>query len=588
MRSWESLRRVNAIAPAVFAGLIAVVVACGPSPAPTGPTAAAAPTQAALANTPVVAAGGTPLTTFVTQVPATVAPTTAPVATVAAAATATPAATAGGTLHLALASEPDALDPAKTIQLIADSINTHIYERLVYIGQDRQPHPWLAQKWDISPDGKQITFTLRQGIKFHDGTPLDAAAVKFDFDRILDPATASPAKAQMGSLESVDAVDPQTVRFNFTEPYAPFFTNISLGYGGIVSPTAVQKFGDAFGHNPVGSGPFRFKSWDAGQKITLERNPDYKNPRDDETNKGAPYVDALEWKFIPEAATRLAALQSGELDVSDVDFQQAPTIQNSSNLQLIVWKDALDMDFIEFANKEPFTDAAVRKAIAYSIDRDSIVKTAWNGYATVNLNPIPTGVAGWDAGLGQQYGYAYDLDKAKQALTDGGWAPGDDGVMAKDGKPLAFTLLVYSGNEPAKSASELIQSALNSIGMKVDIQLMDFGSELPVLKAGNFDADWMRWTWPDPVIESLLWKSPGWTNQMNDPQLDQLASAADGQLDPTKRLEAVKAIQTYVLKNAYVAPIGTDWILQAATNKVKGYQWDAVGYPMLIDVSLTQ
>ncbi|MBV9547724.1 MAG: ABC transporter substrate-binding protein, partial [Chloroflexi bacterium] len=90
---------------------------------------------------------------------------------------------------MALSSEPDALDPAKTIQLIADSVNNQIYERLVYIGKDRQPHPWLAQKWEISPDGKQITFTLRPGVKFHDGTNLDAAAVKFDFDRILDPAT---------------------------------------------------------------------------------------------------------------------------------------------------------------------------------------------------------------------------------------------------------------------------------------------------------------------------------------------------------------------------------------------------------------
>lgn len=562
---------------AVGAAVTSLVAACGPA-APAAPTAGPAATPQALANTPVVATGGTPLTTFVTPVPATLTP--------APAATATPATRAGGTLHMALSSEPDALDPAKTIQLIADSVNNHIYERLVYIGKDRQPHPWLAEKWDISPDGKQITFTLRPGLKFHDGTDLDAAAVKFDFDRILDPATASPAKAQMGTLQSVEAVDSKTVRFNFDEPYAPFFTNISLGYGGIVSPTAVKKFGDTFGHNPVGSGPFRFKSWDAGQKITLERNPDYKNVRDDEQNKGAPYLDAIEYRFIPEAATRLAALQSGELDISDVDVQQAPSIQSNANLQLIIWKDALDMDFLEYANKEPFTDASVRKAIAYSIDRDSIVKTAWNGFANVNLNPIPTGVAGWDASVGQQNGYPYSLEKAKQALADGGWTPGDDGVMTKDGKPLAFTILVYSNNEPAKSATQLIQSALNSIGMKVDIQIMDFGSELPVLKAGNFDVDWMRWTWPDPVIESLLWKSPGWTNQMNDPELDKLASAADGQLDAAKRIQAVKDIQTYVLKQAYIAPIATDWILQAATAKVKGYQWDAVGYPTLIDVSL--
>jgi peptide/nickel transport system substrate-binding protein len=604
-----------------FFGLVAggaasvlVVAACS-SPAPAGSPAAAttAPgaTQAVLANTPVV--GGTPLSTFSTPVPspaAAVAASPAPAGSPAAAAAASPKPAAspavaaaspvaaaaptpagaapkvGGTLHQALINEPDALDPHKTIQLIADSVNTHIYDRLVYIGRDRQPHPWVAEHWDISPDGTQITFTIRKGIKFHDGTDLDGAAVKANFDRILDPATASPAKAQMGTLTSVDLVDPSTVRFNFSEPYAPFFTNISLGYGGIVSPTAVQKYGDSFGHNPVGSGPFRMKQWDAGQQILLERNPDYKNYRDDESNKGPAYVDTLEYKFIPEAPTRLAALQSGELDISDVDVQQAPTIQGDPKFQLIVWKDALDMNFIEYANKAPFTDMAVRQAIASSIDRDSIVKTAWNSYATANLNPIPAGVAGWDQSIGQQYGYAFDLTKAKKYLTDGGYAPGADGVMAKDGMPLAFTMLVYSGNEPGKTAAEIIQSALNSIGMKVDIQIIEFGSELPQLRDGKFDVDWMRWTWPDPVIESLLFKSPGWTNQMNDPEVDKLTAVADKELDPAKRLAAVKDIQTYLLQKAYIAPIATDWILAAANTRVKGYEWDAIGYPMLVDVSL--
>ncbi|MDQ6670555.1 MAG: ABC transporter substrate-binding protein [Chloroflexota bacterium] len=492
----------------------------------------------------------------------------------------------GGTLHLALINEPDALDPHKTIQLIADSVNTNIYDRLVYIGRDRQPHPWLAEKWDISPDGLQVTFTIRTGVKFHDGTDLDGAAVKANFDRILDPATASPAKAQMGTLQSVDLVDPSSVRFNFSEPYAPFFTNISLGYGGIVSPAAINKFGDTFGHNPVGSGPLRLKTWDAGQQIVLERNPDYKNYRDDEQNKGPAYVDAIEYKFIPEAPTRLAALQSGELDISDVDVQQAPTIQADSKFQLIVWKDATDMNFIEYANKAPFTDLAVRQALASSIDREAIVKTAWNGYATANLNPIPAGVAGWDQSIGQQYGYAYDLARAKKYLTDAGYTPGADGVLEKNGNPLAFTLLVYSGSEPSKTAAEIIQSAVNSIGMKVDIQIIEFGSELPLLRDGKFDADWMRWTWPDPVIESLLFKTPGWTNQMGDPDVDKLAAVADRELDPAKRLAAVKDIETYLLQKAYIAPIATDWLLVAANSKVKGYQWDAIGYPMLVDVSL--
>jgi len=576
-----SRRQLLAFAASMAGG--AILTACGGGTAPTATTAASASSApaTALANTPVTA-GGTPLSTFATAVPATSAP-----AAGSAAAGGTPqAAATGGTMHLATSAEPDALDPAKTIQLNADSFNDNLYDRLVFIGPDRLPHPWLSEKWDISQDGKQITFTIRKGIKFHDGTDLDGAAVKFSFDRILDPATASPAKAQIGTLQSVDLVDPVTVRFNFSAPYAPFFTNVSLGYGGIVSPTAVKKSGDAFGHNPVGSGPFKLKEWVTGQRITLERYADYKNFRTDGTNTGSAYLDALEFKIIADTATRLAALQSGELDVSDVDVQQIDKIKSDPKYQIVIWKDATDMDFFEYANKEPFTDLAVRQAIAYSIDRDSIVKSAWNGYATANLNPQPVGVAGWDAAIGQQYGYAFNLDKAKKVLADGGYTPGPNNILQKNGKPLAFTMLVYSNSPPAKTAAEIVQATLQSIGIKMDIQIIEFGAEQPLLSAGKFDLDFMRWTWPDPVIESLLFKSPGWTKQLSDPDLDKLLAVADTTLDPEKRVAANHEIQKYILQKAYIAPIATDWIIRAARANVKGYAWDAIGYPRYVNMSL--
>lgn len=569
--------------------LTALLAACGGAPATatsTTSTSAAAPTP--LANTPVTA-GGTPLTTFATPPPAASPAAASPTTRAAApAAGGTPAGTKGGTLKLASSIDPDALDPAKTIQLAADSFNNNLYERLVYIGRDRLPHPWVAEKWTISPDGKEITFTIRKGITFHDGTGLDPTAVKFSFDRILDPATASPAKAQMGTLQKVELVGNTDVRFTFQEPYAPFFTNISLGYGGIVSPTAVQKYGTNFGHNPVGSGPFKLKEWVAGQRIVLERNDAWQNVRTDAPNTGVALLDAIEWRIIADAPTRLAALQSGELDISDVDVQQVDKIKSDPKYQLIIWKEALDHNFIEYANKEPFTDLAVRQAIAYSIDRDSIVKSAWNGYATPNLNPQPVGVAGWDASLGQQYGYPFNLDKAKKVLADAGYTAGPDGVLQKNGKPLAFTLMVYSASNPAKTGSEIIQATLQSIGVKVNIQIIEFGSELPLLKQGKFDADWMRWTWPDPVILSLLFKSPGWTNQMHDPELDKLCAVADAELDPTKRIAANHEVQKYILQKAYIATIATDWIVVAARASVQGYNWDALGYPQYFNVSLAK
>jgi peptide/nickel transport system substrate-binding protein len=392
----------------------------------------------------------------------------------------------------------------------------------------------------------------------------------------------------MGTLQSTELVGDSSVRFTFKQPYAPFFTNISLGYGGIVSPAAVKKYGDTFGHHPVGSGPFKLQQWATGQRITLAKNAGYHNYRTDDSNSGAAYLDALDHKIIADAPTRLAALQSGELDVSDVDVHQVPSIQANPKYQIIIWKDATNHDFLEYAHKAPFTDLAVRQAIAYSIDRVNIVKAAWNGYATPNLLPMPVGVAGWDASIGEKYGYPYNLGKAKQALAGAGYTAGSDGVLQKAGKSLAWTLMVYSGSDPAKTASEIIQAALNSIGMKVKIQIVEFASELPVLNKGGFDVDWMRWTWPDPVIESLLFKSPGWTHQLSDPALDKLCVAADTTLNPEDRIVKVHAVEQYILEHAYNAPIATDWLINAARAPVKGYNWDAIGYPRYINVWLAQ
>lgn len=490
----------------------------------------------------------------------------------------------GGTVHQSIINSPDTLDPTLASSATSSSIFQYIFDSLVYIGEDHLPHPWLAEKWEISSDGKQVIVTIRTGVKFHDGSPLDGAAVKANFDRILDPKVASITKASMGTMTSCDVVDPQTVRFNFTTAFAPFFTN--LDGTGISSPTAVQKYGDKYGHNPVGTGPFMFKEWVSGQSVTLVKNPSYVQYRDDFKNKGAPYVDELNWKIIGEAATSTAALESGELDIGSIDLTQASKFQGNSNYQVYIWKERDSYIFVEYQiNKFPFNDLAVRKAIAYAMDRDSMVKSAYNGFATPNLLPIPNGVAGWDASL-NQYGYPFSIESAKKVLTDAGYKPGSDGIMAKDGKPLSFTMIVYSGNAPLKVDSTIIQQSLSQVGMKCEIKIMDFAAELPLLNAGNFDCDLMRWTSPDPNILSLMFKSPGWTKQMHDPKLDQLCTVADTTLDPTKRIDAVHNVIKYLLQQAIVAPICTDWGLWAVHKYVKDYSLTVFGEARLSDVWL--
>jgi peptide/nickel transport system substrate-binding protein len=556
-----------------------LIVACGggsssPTEATNSNNIAATSVIGNSTASSAVQSGGTPTTASSSSA--------SPVATSGSASSGTPK--KGGTINMSQINDPDTLDPATAASIGASTIFQYIYDSLVFIGEDHLPHPWLAEKWDLSPDGLQVTFSIRSGIKFHDGTDLDGAAVKANFDRMLDPKIASIRKTGLGPLTGIDLVDPQTVRFNYSTAYAPLFTN--LEGDGIVSPAAVTKYGDSYGHNPVGTGPFMFKEWATGQHVTLIKNPNFTQYRDDYKNKGPAYVDQLVWKNIADPATNNAALLSGELDIAGVDLTQASTVQKNAEFKVYIWKDRDGFIFLEYnPNKPPFNDVNVRKAMAYACDRDSIVKSAYNGFATANLLPIPTGVAGWDKSL-EQYAYPYDLDKAKKALTDAGYTAGSNGTMQKDGKPFEFTMLVYSGNDPLKISAQIVQSSLQQIGVKCDTKILDFSAELPQLNSGDFECDIMRWTSPDANILSLMFKSPGWTKQWHDTQLDALCTTADTTIDPNKRLDAIHDVVKYLLDQAVVAPIVTDWSLWAVHQYVKDYSLTVFGNGRLADVWL--
>jgi peptide/nickel transport system substrate-binding protein len=494
----------------------------------------------------------------------------------------------GGVLNMAVISDPDSMDPAGTIQAVASGVQTHIYDRLVYISEERLPEPWIAEDWEASDDGTELTFHIREGVIFHDGTDMNAEAVKFSFDRILDPDMASPALAQMGTLQEVEVVDEYTALFRFDEPYAPFYTNIAISYGGIVSPAGVEEHGDTFGRNPVGSGPFKFVEWPTGQRIRLERFEDYVNYRGDDMNDGPVYVDELHFDVIGDVSTRVAALQSGELDISDLDRNQAPEIEEDPDFEVIRWEDATNHNFLEFVDRAPFNYPEVRRAIACCIDRETIASAAYNGYASPNLLPMPTGLAGWDEEIGLEHGYPYDLDRAQQILEDAGWEPDNDGVLTDGEHRLEFTLLYYSGNDPIRVSCEILQATFESIGMSVELEVMEFGAMQGVIEDGDFDVNWMRWTWPDPVILSLLFKSPGWVGQVSDDELDELLSASDSEMDPDERIEKTQDALRYILDEAIVAPIVTDWILNATGSHVHGYRLDALGGARLVDVWLEQ
>jgi len=502
----------------------------------------------------------------------------------------------GGYIMVANIEDPDSLDPHKTIMGTASAIQSWIYDTLFYIGEDGLPKGLLAESWSVSEDSKTLTIVLREGRMFHDGTPVDAAAVEFTFLRMLDPATAAPARDQAGPLVAVTALDEKTVAFEFSEPYAPFYFAASTAYFGILSPTAVEELGDDFARQPVGSGPFLFQEWKAGQEITLVRNPDYVNVREDRENKGAPYVDGIIFKNIPEVGTRIAALETDELNILGLSRESVPRFQDDPDFQIISSEETASINFVEFNyGRAPFDDPQFRRAFGMAIDKEAIQIGAYGGFGTLNYNPYPNGNPGYDPAIGEAYGMHYDPDAAATMLNELGWRDEDgDGTReahgvagVEDGAPASWTCWTYPF-EIKQRECEIIQANMDDIGIKIDVKITDFGTMSAEMPKGDFDFDVMRWTWNEPVILSLLFKCPGWKELFCDETLDEMLVAAETDMDPVSRLEKVKEIQQYVLEEAIIIPFVTDWYITASTNKVHGLRYDATFGLTYDDVWLSQ
>jgi hypothetical protein len=288
-----------------------------------------------------------------------------------------------------------------------------VFNTLVALDKGFNVVPELARAWQVSPDGKRVTFQLQRGAKFHDGTDFNAEAVKWNVERILDPQNKSPQRAPLEpAIASVTVVDPNTVAIDLKKPFAPLLAALAERPGFIVSPSAAKQMGPDFGQRPVGTGPFKFVEWVRDSQVTLERFPDY-------WEKGKPHLDRVIFRVVPDPTVRLTMVRTGEVDIAtDVDAKDIPGIRNEASLRISEMKPAARWTALQWrVDEPPFNNKALRQAIALAIDRNEIRDVLLRGFGEAARGPVSPGLWWSDPAF---QGIPLDLELAKKKLAEAG------------------------------------------------------------------------------------------------------------------------------------------------------------------------
>ncbi|MEB3187539.1 MAG: ABC transporter substrate-binding protein [bacterium] len=388
------------------------------------------------------------------------------------------------TLIFAKAKDATRLDPADTVDAESTTVTENICEGLVRFADGScRIEPALATRWDVSPDGRTWTFHLRPGVRFHDGTPFDARAVKLSFDRQRKPGPGQVfefwASFFAPVLDRVEVVDPRTVRMRLKVPDATFLANLAIPSMSILSPTALaNEDAAAIARHPVGTGPFRFVRWVRGERIVLERNLDYWD--------GPPRLRKLVFKPVPENAVRLLELEVGAVDAMDgINPDDVARVERNPELRLAS-APGMNVGYLAFnVTRKPLDDVRVRRAIRLALDKPALVKAFFAGgrLGQAAVNPMPPALLGYAERLVDP---APDLSIARRLLAEAGLAGGFE-------LPLWALPVARPYMPQGQRTAEAIQAALQPLGIRVNIQSYEWGTYLDKLGRGDHTAALMGW-----------------------------------------------------------------------------------------------
>ena len=494
----------------------------------------------------------------------------------------------GGALVVGLDQEPPTLDPHASPSAVTYQIIASVTECLLYQSRDGKLHPWLAESWSTAADGKSVTFKLRKDVKFHDGTPFDAAAVKFNFDRIVDPKfKAGGARAQLAGYVESKVLDEHTVQVSFQAPYAPFLTYAAAGTLSLVSPKAVREMGDRVHTQPIGTGPFLVKEYVAKDHTTIVRNPAYTRKAPWSDRSGPPYLDAIVWKFIPEAGTRVTTLESGETQgIYLVPAQSLPRLERNAAIRVerMPWPGAPRI-WVMNVTKPPLDDVRVRQAINYAVDKEAFLATVYRGTGLKAFAPL-TAVMLEDAAL-RQY-YPFNPGKARDLLGQAGWQPGPEGIRTKGGQRLELVLNAIEYGGGVDPTAQLIQSSLREVGidLKIKAQARPPFYEDNYRCATHGPVMFLRATDPDALYSlfhsSMIGQNFNWSCYKSA-RADQLLEQGRRESDPARRRAVYLELSKLLLDDAASVPLVDELAVWAFRSGVEGTKYNFNAYPVMSD-----
>jgi peptide/nickel transport system substrate-binding protein len=474
-------------------------------------------------------------------------------------------------------------DASNLIPLLASDSASHeiagmVYNGLVKYDKDMNIVGNLAESWDITAKGLVITFHLRKGVKWHDGQPFTAADVLYTYQVTVDPKTPTAYAEDFRAVKKAEVLDDYTFRVTYDKPFAPALISWSSSIlpRHLLSGTDITQ--SLLKRHPIGTGPYKFKEWVAGQKIVLVSNPDY--------FEGRPYIDGQITRIIPDTATMFLELRAQNLGMMGLTPLQY-TRQTENNLFKNNFNKYRYLSFaytyLGYNLKNPlFTDKRVRQAISYAINKDEIISGVLLGLGKPATGPYKPGSWAYNDKV---QNYNYNPQKARELLREAGWTKlNSDGVLEKDGKPFVFEIVTNQGNETRQKCAEIIQRQLKDIGITVKIRILEWSAFVTnFINKRRFDAVILGWTIPlDPDAYDVWHSSKTKPEELNfisynNPEADEMLVKGRSTFDQNQRKKYYDRFQEILAEDQPYTFLYVPEALIITHNRFRGIQPAPIG-----------